>query len=351
MSENNEEEEIYRIKYKKSSSEKVLPNDDEKTYNVEYKASKQLKRNLKNLPDNNKKITTVPYCHSSNFSSSNAHTPDETIYRIPIRAAPQPNRRFIVDLIKKSYELINKDIDIIQKPQIFVTAKQSKEELEEATAPYGTVGEYIKEVVKILEFKFYKTSWEPSDNKSINKIYDSLLLELKNNPRYKTFSHYDSLVSRDKELLKKIIKATPYVLKDFMIRPYKILNLIYKTQNYDVASEPFKEAIKFFSIYRKIINYDKDTYIARIKICIDKFVNKINEINPFSFDTTKIKDQSLELYKSILENIQSSNNESVVEIVHKNPFNLSVRQISGALIYIIFLKNNKKNSLRTKVRF
>lgn len=343
MSENNEEEEeIYRVKYKKFSPDKVFPNDDEKTYKVGYEDSKQLKSKTKILLNKDEEIYTVPYPASSNFSSSNAHTPDETIYRIPIRATPQPNGRIIVHSIKKSYELINKDTDIIQKPQSFVINKYSKEELKESTAPYSTVGQHIEEIVKILEFKFYKTYWEPSDSKSINEVYDSLLLELKKNPKYKTFSNYSRLVSRDKELLKKIIKATPYVLKDFMIRPHKILNLIHKTQNYAVASVPFKEAIKFFSIYRKIINYDKDTYIERIKICIDKFVNKINEIKPFSFDTTKIEDQAFELYKNILENIQSINNKSAVEIFHKNPFNPSVKQISGALIYIIFLKNKKK---------
>jgi len=336
MSENNDEdEEIYRVKFKKSNPDKIFPNEDEKIYKVEV--SKQLKDKPKTLPDKDEEIYTVRT--SSNFSSSNAHSPNETIYRIPIRAAPQPKRKIIV---KKSYELINKGINIIQKPQSFVIDKHSKEELEESATPYGTVGQHIEEIVKILEFKLYKTAWDPSDNIFINEVYDSLLLELKNNPNNNFFSNYGNLVSRDKELLKKIIKATPYVLKDFMIRPNQILNLIYKTQNYAIASEPFKKAIKFFPIYEAIINYDKGTYIERIKTCIDKFVDKINEIRPFSFDITEIKGQTLELYKNILENIQSINNRSAVEILHKNPFNPSVRQISGALIYIIFLKNKKK---------
>ena len=116
MSENNEEEEeIFRVKYKKFSPDKVFPNDDEKTYKVGYEDSKQLKSKTKILIDKDEEIYTVPYPTSSKFSSSNAYTPDENIYRIPIRATPQPNGRIIVHSIKKSYELINKDTDVIQK--------------------------------------------------------------------------------------------------------------------------------------------------------------------------------------------------------------------------------------------
>ncbi len=170
MSKNNNEDDddkIYRVKFKKSSYSEDSSNNDDARFRVKYKASQQPKVKPEVLPDVDDEIYTFGFQPPFHSLHPNIHIPGEKKYKIPIRATPQPiikksfrplevkikipikseeslsfddmESEFDDDYIKdrkkqefeeKSEELINKGTDEIQKTQSYVTNKQTKEEQE-----------------------------------------------------------------------------------------------------------------------------------------------------------------------------------------------------------------------------